>query len=206
MLWRKFADYRAGSDFVRWACRVARLEVLAYHRHRRRLLSIFSEEVVDAVAEKVLELGETTIARADALKDCTELLSPRDRGLLDLRYQSSQSVPQIALAMHRTESAVYKSLADSRRAIRLCRAQAYDAPEAMTSPSTNPDELRELIAALREGRLTAQQAARLNAGLADDPSLREVFARYVLLQAMLELELGAGRRGGEGGSQRATSP
>ena len=73
VLWRKFAEYRAGTYYVRWARRVARLEVLAYHRHRRRLLSIFSEEVVDAVAEKVLELSNTTVVRAEALKDCVQL-------------------------------------------------------------------------------------------------------------------------------------
>jgi RNA polymerase sigma-70 factor, ECF subfamily len=110
VLWRKFEDYRPGSDFVRWACRVARLEVLAYHRHRRRALAIFSDEVVDAVADQVLELSETATARAESLDDCVQLLPPRDRELLKLRYQSSQSVRQIAQVVCRTESAVYKAL------------------------------------------------------------------------------------------------
>jgi RNA polymerase sigma-70 factor, ECF subfamily len=110
VLWRKFEQYQPGSDFVRWACRVARLEVLAYHRHRRRLRTIFSDEVVDAVAETVLELSETAAARAEALDDCVELLPPRDRTLLNMKYQSAQSVKQIASAIGRTESAVYKAL------------------------------------------------------------------------------------------------
>ena len=110
VLWRKFAEYEPGTDFVRWACRVARLEVLAHHRHRKRLLSLFSEEVVDAVAEKVLDLSDTTIARAQALNDCVQHLSPRDHELLGLRYQAAQSVKQIADSVHRTESTVYKSL------------------------------------------------------------------------------------------------
>jgi RNA polymerase sigma-70 factor, ECF subfamily len=110
VLWRKFEQYEPGSDFVRWACRVARLEVLAYHRHRRRLRAVFSDEVVDAVAETVLELSETAAARAEALDDCVELLPPRDRTLLDLKYQASQNVKQIASAICRTESAVYKAL------------------------------------------------------------------------------------------------
>lgn len=110
VLWRKFAEYQPGTDFVRWACRIARFEVLSHHRHRRRMLSLLSEEVVDAVAERVLDLSDTTVARAEALNDCVQLLSPRDHELLGLRYQTAQSVKEIAASVHRTESAVYKSL------------------------------------------------------------------------------------------------
>ena len=110
VLWRKFEQYQPGSDFVRWACRVARLEVLAYHRHRKRLRTIFSDAVVDAVADAVLELSETAAARAEALDDCVQVLPPRDRELLNLKYGSAQSVKQIAQAISRTESAVYKAL------------------------------------------------------------------------------------------------
>ena len=105
VLWRKFAEYQPGSDFLRWACRIARLEVLAYHRHRKRLRTFLGDDVVDAVAEGVLELSETASARADALDDCVRHLVPRDRELLGLKYQSLQSVKEIAAAFGRTESA-----------------------------------------------------------------------------------------------------
>jgi RNA polymerase sigma-70 factor (ECF subfamily) len=110
VLWRKFADYQTGTDFTRWACRVARLEVLAYHRHHRRMLSLFSDEVLDAIGEKIIELSDTVVAQADALGDCTRQLPLRDREILDMRYKLNQSVAQIAKQIERTESAVYKSL------------------------------------------------------------------------------------------------
>ena len=110
VLWRKFGQYQLGTDFVRWACRVVRLEVLAYHRHRKRLLSILSHEAVDAVAETVLEMSESASTRAEALDDCVKSLPPHDRELLNLKYQCAQSVKEIAEAVRRTESAVYKAL------------------------------------------------------------------------------------------------
>jgi RNA polymerase sigma-70 factor, ECF subfamily len=131
ILWRKFDQFQPGTDFVRWACRVARLEVLAHHRHRKRLLSLFSEEVADAVAEQVLELGESADARAAALDDCVDLLPERDRQLLDLKYQSAQTVKHIALALHRTESTVYKSL-------ERIHDNLYDCIEAKLEPKTKP--------------------------------------------------------------------
>ncbi len=60
----------------------------------------------------------------------------------------------------------------------------------MTLPSAMDAELRELIAALREGTLSAEQAVRLNGLLSDSPSAREIFACHALLQATLELALG----------------
>jgi RNA polymerase sigma-70 factor (ECF subfamily) len=110
VLWRKFDEYEPGTDFTRWACRVARLEVLAFHRHRKRLLTVFSDEVADAIGEKVLELSDAAVVRSDALGDCVQLLSQRDREMLSLRYQSEQSVAEIATQIARTESTVYKSL------------------------------------------------------------------------------------------------
>ena len=47
---------------------------------------------------------------ADEVDDCVQALPPRDRELLNLKYRSSQSVKQIARAIFRTESAVYKAL------------------------------------------------------------------------------------------------
>ncbi len=56
------------------------------------------------------------------------------------------------------------------------------------------EELRELVAALREGTLSAEQAARLNDSLANSPSAREVVARYTLLHAMLEMAMSTARQ------------
>ena len=110
VLWRKFSQYELGTDFVRWACRVARLEVLSFHRARKRTLTLLRDDVVELVADKVLQLADTASARAEALDECVDLLPPKDRKLLDLKYQASQSVRQIAESINRTESTVYKSL------------------------------------------------------------------------------------------------
>jgi len=110
ILWRKFSEFRQDTDFVRWACRIARLEVLTYHRRHKPWLSIFSDEAADAISEKVLELSDSVVFRAEALAECSRRLSDRDREILKLRYQLNQSVNEIAANLGRTESAVYKSL------------------------------------------------------------------------------------------------
>lgn len=127
VLWQKFGDYELGTDFARWACTIARLKVLAYHRHHKRLLSIFDEEAVDTIGEKVLELSDTVAIRAQALAECVRLLSPVDRDVLKLRYELNQSVSQIAQRIHRTDSAVYKSLQRIHRQLYACIENALSA-------------------------------------------------------------------------------
>ena len=64
----------------------------------------------------------------------------------------------------------------------------------MTLLSLHDDqELRNLIAALRDGRLSAEEATRLNGLLLGSPGAREVFARHALFQATLELAIGHSR-------------
>jgi RNA polymerase sigma factor (sigma-70 family) len=43
ILWRKFSEFRPGTDFVSWACRVAHLEALNYLRARQRDRLLFDE-------------------------------------------------------------------------------------------------------------------------------------------------------------------
>lgn len=57
----------------------------------------------------------------------------------------------------------------------------------MTALSNEHVELRGLIADLREQTLSAEQASRLNGLLSESSDARDVFVRYTLLQASLEL-------------------
>jgi hypothetical protein len=56
--------------------------------------------------------------------------------------------------------------------------------------TSHDHELRELIAALREGVLDEAGSRRLNELLTDDPAARRLYAEYAMLQACLELEHG----------------
>jgi hypothetical protein len=58
----------------------------------------------------------------------------------------------------------------------------------MTAPDVNLGELRELIAAVREEQCTMSQAARLSVYLTESPLANEIYAKYSIMQAMLELD------------------
>ena len=113
VLWEKFDTYRAGESFVRWACGIARMKILQYRQDRRkrgRLVFGLDEELGDLVVNETLEISETAHVMSEALRKCMQKLSPRDLVILRERFEAGKSIKQIAQALDRTESAVYKTL------------------------------------------------------------------------------------------------
>ena len=96
ILWQKFGEFQAGSDFLAWALRVARYEVLHFRQRQKRNVLQFSERFIDAVgvdvATESLRLGD--IERL--LAECVEQLSSAERELFVLRYQSDVTTKSLA--------------------------------------------------------------------------------------------------------------
>ena len=55
VLWEKFGQFRREEDFARWACGVARLEVLKYRQQNKRARTVgLKEDFADRVLEDIL--------------------------------------------------------------------------------------------------------------------------------------------------------
>jgi RNA polymerase sigma-70 factor, ECF subfamily len=54
VLWQKFGDFQPGSDFLAWAFRVARYEVLYFRQRQKRNVLQFSERFVDLVGADIV--------------------------------------------------------------------------------------------------------------------------------------------------------
>ena len=120
VLWEKYGAFRPEGDFVRWACGVARLEVLAHFRNRRRLRVVLDESVAEAVGDRLAAAAAEVDLRLDMLVECMKELLDRDRDLIERHYRSEQSVTEIAAALEVSESSVYKRLSHSRDMLYEC--------------------------------------------------------------------------------------
>jgi RNA polymerase sigma-70 factor (ECF subfamily) len=110
ILWTKFEKFEQGTDFARWACRIARLEVLTHLRHRRRLAPLFAEPLADDLADAVLDEIDSVGERHQALAGCLGELPDDDRTLVMERYEPDATVKQMAERRQRSESAIYKAI------------------------------------------------------------------------------------------------
>jgi RNA polymerase sigma-70 factor (ECF subfamily) len=123
VMWRKFDQFEAGTNFFAWACQIARLEVATFRkRNRHRLL--LSEQFVDTMAPKAEAMTEVLESRNRYLIDCLQKLRPRDRDLLRDRYFEGCTVESLAGRTGRTIEAVYKALQRVRRQLFECVERA----------------------------------------------------------------------------------
>ena len=120
ILWKKFDQFDREADFVRWACGIARLEVLSHHRHKNRLAPGFSGQLAEAFSEEVLNLTEQVDDRNRALAECLEALSKSQRELIQRRYESDQNVKEIATDLQRSAPTVYRLLSRAHEMLFDC--------------------------------------------------------------------------------------
>jgi len=117
----KAADFESETNFVAWACAIARLKVLENRRAARR----FSPAVVESLAASIpaAELGPDLGQQwLPLLLDCLKRLPPRARELIRLRYFLERGPSEIAVALGRSAGGVNTALLKARDALRDCMA------------------------------------------------------------------------------------
>jgi RNA polymerase sigma-70 factor, ECF subfamily len=121
VLWRKFDQYQAGTNFYAWACKIIRYEVLKYHERIPRALAILDPDVIDRLADvAVVQIGYLDEPYRRAFLDCMSKLGVTDRKLMDQRYTAGMAVQEIAVATHRSPNGVSQSLGRIRRFLLDC--------------------------------------------------------------------------------------
>lgn len=121
VMWRKFGEYQQGSDFLNWACTIARYELLNFIRSSKNRARYFSDDYLKYVAQSHGEDNtECTATRQQALRGCLDRLRSRDQQLVMQCYSGTDKIQDIARDMGRTPDSVYTSLRRIRRTLYEC--------------------------------------------------------------------------------------
>lgn len=118
--WMKFGEFQPGTDFVRWATRIAYWEVRSLVKRKRRDALVFSETFVEALAEDTATAGREFNRAYEALAQCLEKLKLRDRDLFRRRYESGAKVKQIAEQVDRPLDTIHSAFRRIRRILTEC--------------------------------------------------------------------------------------
>jgi RNA polymerase sigma-70 factor (ECF subfamily) len=110
VLWQKFDQFRIGSDFTAWACRIAQIQVLRFYERKGRSKLRFDLETLETIAAETLSMGPLLESRHHALTRCLEEMTDRDRDILRRRYAEDATPQQIAGEVGRSIHAIYKAL------------------------------------------------------------------------------------------------
>ena len=115
---RKADTFEPGTNFIAWACGIARLKVLENLRQRKRA-TVLSEAAIIALSENAPS-PEVMAEHERLLAGCVERLTPKMRDLLWRRYSSRQSSDEMAAATGMTSIAVRVALSKARTFLREC--------------------------------------------------------------------------------------
>ena len=129
ILWRKWNEFDASRDFVRWANGIAYREVLRYLREKKSPKVQFSEALMARVASEYEQQMVQQDARQEALTRCLAKLSEKERHLVQQRYQNNSSVKQIAGVVGRPAKSIYRSLERIRERLLECVQRVVAAGE-----------------------------------------------------------------------------
>ena len=114
ILWKHFADFALGTNFIAWARKTAFHQILAYRRKSKRDPLPLSGEMLEYVSEKVAALTDHDQTRREALESCLHRLPADHRRLVLLRYQEELEVDEIAEKLSSTPGAIYRALSRLR--------------------------------------------------------------------------------------------
>ena len=193
LMWEKFDEADPPGDFVALGLPDRLLQGDGAPADQRRDRVIFSDAMLERVAETVSEHADALQLdeRHEALACCLGKLSRGDRQLLDERFKDGATVRSVAERLGRSADAVYKALARVRRALHDCveRTIAAEGPR-MTLEPERLDELRRLLEALCEERITPEEGRGWRRWCWPTREAEALYITYLTMQADLSREIG----------------
>lgn len=119
-IWRKFEEYQADQPFLPWACKFAYFEVLKHRRKQTTQRRMFSDTVIEALAEESVPREDRLASERAALAGCLDQLPASDRELVGLRYATAATVATLARETGQSAKALYRDLERIRRLLADC--------------------------------------------------------------------------------------
>lgn len=130
VIWRKFDQYDPETPFMKWACVIARFEVLGYRRKMARDRLVFREELLDLMAEEGADELDTQRAEFDALEACLSELPAAQRQLLTLAYTPGVKVKELAEKAGNSAASFYMRLKRLRHRMMTCMESKMHSQES----------------------------------------------------------------------------
>ena len=125
--YERMEDFDENRDFGAWVRGIARNLVINERRKDARRKRIVADNLTDVLLassstqdSEPEEQGDRAVAKVAALRECLKAVPEKSRALIQEKYESEKSAPDIAAKLNMTSAAVRKSLERVRTALRKC--------------------------------------------------------------------------------------
>lgn len=120
VLLKKFSQFKEGTNFLAWSCKIARFEVLKYREKKTNRIVKLSDEAMQQLQRHYDEIVSSVDDRLKALENCTRKLSENDQHLLNMKYEEGCKIKDIAERIGRPVGGMYKVMSRIHNNLRLC--------------------------------------------------------------------------------------
>jgi RNA polymerase sigma-70 factor (ECF subfamily) len=110
IMWRKFSEFRLGSDFTAWGMHIARNKIMEYRRNQASRSIRFGEMTSDIIVEECLQNSSLLQFKIDSLQQCMSRLNEEDRKLVRARYEQNFTIKELAGKLNRPGYTLYRML------------------------------------------------------------------------------------------------
>ncbi|MDF1810588.1 MAG: sigma-70 family RNA polymerase sigma factor [Verrucomicrobiales bacterium] len=119
--WEKFDSLEnPESDFGKWACVVARYEILKFRRSKARDRLVLDDDIVEKLVEEGIEATSNREQWIAALEFCLQRLPGKKREILLRAYHPETSMKELAAELNQKPNALYQSLSRMRLSLVDC--------------------------------------------------------------------------------------
>jgi RNA polymerase sigma-70 factor (ECF subfamily) len=131
VMWRKWDQFDPDTDFMRWARVIARFEVLKFRRKMARDRHVFSDDLMELLADAAEERdhGIPADRYRIALGQCLEKLPVKSRQLIAAAYGEDKTIKEVAAEVGKSATALYKALDRIRKDLQVCIEKRVDQAE-----------------------------------------------------------------------------
>ena len=122
VMWRKWDTFDPATDFMRWARVIARFEVLKFRRTMARDRHVFTDDLMQLLADAADEQNEASNAEnyRTALEECLGTLPQASRELIAAAYRGDRTIGEVASDFGKSATARYKTLDRIRQSLQSC--------------------------------------------------------------------------------------
>lgn len=118
--WRKFDSVTDSEGFAKWACVIARYEILKFRRGKARDRFQLDEALVEKITSEAAEEAPVRGRRIAYLEACLRRLPDARRELVMQVYEPGCSIKDLAAALGKSADGLYQLLRRIRLELKRC--------------------------------------------------------------------------------------
>jgi RNA polymerase sigma-70 factor (ECF subfamily) len=123
VMWRKSDEFEMGSNFNAWSYRIANFQIMSHRQRQVREKLLFDQELVEQIAQRAQERGESYATRIGQLDRCISKMPTRYRDVITRRYHQGETLQEIADAEKQTPNAIGQLLFRVKKKLIECVSQ-----------------------------------------------------------------------------------